>query len=886
MSDPTLFFSYASADLQEAENLEAWLLAPPRAYTVWRDRSGIPPGAPDYYAPILEGIRSSANFLVQLSPRWLRSSVSAREIADAHALAKKLVPVVHPAIPRDPTTAEGRARKSELFEVLAGSSAKDLLEPINWVWLLQREGDPIDASPIAEVLATDFPWKRQHSVIEVRRARWQSVQDTSALVRGAELAGLLDAAFSGPPDREPRLNDAQREFLLASQRQDAAERERTEALHAGTHARSLAFTARERGDAEPDTALLLASEAAAAAAVPESRSALGLLLHRHAPLTRVLHEHGTGRTISGVAISPHGDWFASVDRANALNDKRSAQLLVWDLRTGDRISSHQATGSFTALAWGQRWLAVASRGTIGWLRWDDWKERFRGNTPTSLGDDAAPDFMAFSPPSADFAEGELLAWGTRWGDIGVIRVGDHVRTRTRVAEAPSSDALTGLAWLADGRLLTAEGGRLVVRDPFALNGAREVAAPGRVFSLACVADRWVAACGAAEGHGLLFGVGDAAGDLRRVGPPDLAPLVAWAGTGPQAEVLIGSTSARTGVAMVTLATAGGESSVLLEGEAVPISALAADATGQFIVAGDVRGRVWLWDRARRSALTALCSSAREASIRVAEGRIVLLGAALDAAQQPTAGASADHVQAPQMQLTPNIVARIADGSPDAASGVSLVHLFDRQGDGLTPRATIDAQARVLQVALDPRSRYLYALVEDLGLHWRRWRLDDPARPPETLMLLHSGMPGRDVVFVGDERVVFADGDDLVFMPTDDPDAHTRRTAHDNPVKRLVSAADRVVSLACSFLDTRVDQLRLWAATGEPLGIVTLPENMVDMAIEPDATRVIALGASGSLWDVSLGIDVWSAHATRIAGRSLTAEERRRFHTDTWRARVV
>jgi hypothetical protein len=425
-----------------------------------------------------------------------------------------------------------------------------------------------------------------------------------------------------------------------------------------------------------------------------------------------------------------------------------------------------------------------------------------------------------------------------------------------------------------------------VRDPFALNGAREVAAPGRVFSLACVADRWVAACGAAEGHGLLFGVGDAAGDLRRVGPPDLAPLVAWAGTGPQAEVLIGSTSARTGVAMVTLATAGGESSVLLEGEAVPISALAADATGQFIVAGDVRGRVWLWDRARRSALTALCSSAREASIRVAEGRIVLLGAALDAAQQPTAGASADHVQAPQMQLTPNIVARIADGSPDAASGVSLVHLFDRQGDGLTPRATIDAQARVLQVALDPRSRYLYALVEDLGLHWRRWRLDDPARPPETLMLLHSGMPGRDVVFVGDERVVFADGDDLVFMPTDDPDAHTRRTAHDNPVKRLVSAADRVVSLACSFLDTRVDQLRLWAATGEPLGIVTLPENMVDMAIEPDATRVIALGASGSLWDVSLGIDVWSAHATRIAGRSLTAEERRRFHTDTWRARVV
>ena len=48
MVQPDLFLSYASADLAAAESLKRWLEAAPRQRSIWRDREGILPGAPDY----------------------------------------------------------------------------------------------------------------------------------------------------------------------------------------------------------------------------------------------------------------------------------------------------------------------------------------------------------------------------------------------------------------------------------------------------------------------------------------------------------------------------------------------------------------------------------------------------------------------------------------------------------------------------------------------------------------------------------------------------------------------------------------------------------------------------------------------------------------------
>ena len=125
------------------EGVEAWLQAPPRNRTVRRDRRGILPAAPDYYDPIARGITTSAAFVLLLSQRWLSSRVAAREFSDAIAAGKKIVPVVHPAIPRDPMQEEGRKNKAELMEAFANFEHRETLEPFNWIWTLATESSQL-----------------------------------------------------------------------------------------------------------------------------------------------------------------------------------------------------------------------------------------------------------------------------------------------------------------------------------------------------------------------------------------------------------------------------------------------------------------------------------------------------------------------------------------------------------------------------------------------------------------------------------------------------------------------------------------------------------------------------------------------------------------------
>ncbi len=652
---------------------------------------------------------------------------------------------------------------------------------------------------------TDFAWKQRHAVIALRLARWEAVRDASALLRGTELAELVEAAFADDAVREPRLTDAQRTFLLASQRHDAAERERILALYAGAQARSLAFAARDRVEAEPDAALLLGAEAARVAAVPEARAALGLVLHRHAMLLRVNHAHAPAREVIGLAFSPDGAWLASADRPAALNDERTARVLIHDVASGSLLASVPSDRPLSALAWGERWLAVASRDSIGWLRWDEERGRFRSNTPTAIGEDVAPDFLAFSPASAAFAEGEWLAWGTRWGDIGVIRVGDHARARSRVAAQASSDALAGIAWLADGRLLSAEGGRIVVRSGSTFAEPTIVATLTQVYSLSCTHDRWVVAGVTDEGAGLLFGEGAAVGRFMRAGPADIGRFATLAGSAVDADVVVGSRSARSGVPMVALAARSGDERVLLQGDDHPACALAADDSGRFVAAGDAAGRVWIWDRARRSAL--------------------LLAA-------------------------------------DAGAEV--------------PRASASIEV----------SRYTYALVDaprgEFGQRWQRTPRGVPNAAAQVLYALRDPLVHL-LAEAGDEHLVIADGNDLVFMPADAPDRQIRRAAHDNPVKHLAAQASVVVSAACSFEDTRIDVLKLWTAEGDPLSSIALPAHAAGVDIAADGSAVQVIGAGGERWSIPLAAADWAATAEDIAGRVLSDEEARRYRIHSWRA---
>jgi WD40 repeat protein len=931
MAEFDLFLSYASADLAAAEAMEAWLQAPPRSRTIWRDRRGILPGAPDYYPPILAGISASAAFLLLLSPRWIRSTVAARELSDAQAAGKKLVVVLHPAIPRDPTTAEGRERKAELMQALQISGLAATLERPNWIWPIKDESADPDYTHVERALATDFVWAVRHAVIVQRLNRWKAVQDDTALLRGADLVELMADAFADVPGREPALTTEQRTFLLSSQRHEAAEQERVQGLYWGAQARAAAFAARERGEAEPDLALLLAAEGASVATVPEARAILLSLLHRHARLTRVIDGHGAGRCVSGVAFSRDGKWLASVDRERALGDDRRAHVLLHDVETGEERRRVGSDTPLSAVAWGEHWLAVASPGSIGWLRWDDWKERFRGNTPTTLDGDVVPDYLAFSPPGDARPQGEVLAWGTRWGDIGLIRVGDHVRSQKRLSDDGSNRALTGLGWLTDGRLMTAEGGRILVRPVPDLEPAQEIAAPGQVSSLASDGDCWVAACHRDGSAGLLVGRGSDVMAFLPAASPDLGLTAALAGPSGHRWFVTGSSTRRSGAPAVALWRDDTARETLLQGEDEQLTQVAADLSGRFVAAGEMRGRVWLWDRNRRShllstafpALTVRCIAASRSgptALATHDGRVLTFGP--DFAGTPVGDVLAPFVprrllfgdggrtllvtsedgtfatvgadgQVRTLPWPPTLgapldVAVAADAPVIAVlcSNNELV-LLRLSESTLTPIRTIDAGTRVLGLALDRAGQRLYALVARLGLVVVSWLVDAMGEAPhDVLPLTNPGLPPVPMAFPDGDRVTIADGDDLVFVPRDAPEQATRHAGHDEPVTHLAAGGDLVASAACWYQDTAVDQLRLWTAGGQPLGPVTLPEHAADIALTPDGSAVLVLGHSGTLTRVTLRPEDWVDTARQIAGRSLSAEEARRYGVDAWRAQSL
>jgi hypothetical protein len=197
--------------------------------------------------------------------------------------------------------------------------------------------------------------------------------------------------------------------------------------------------------------------------------------------------------------------------------------------------------------------------------------------------------------------------------------------------------------------------------------------------------------------------------------------------------------------------------------------------------------------------------------------------------------------------------------------------------------TIDAGAPVISMALDPTGRRLFAVVSRLGLDVVAWSTDTPGEPPVEIAAIASGLPPVPIAFPSDDVVVIGDGDDLLFVPLDDPTRATRRGGHDEPIRRIAADARLVVSLATSFQDVACDEVRVWTADGQPLGPIALPGRAVDLSIAADAAELRIERETGGSWRVALSADEWIAAARRIAGRELAAEEERRFGVDAWRA---
>jgi WD40 repeat protein len=176
-----------------------------RGYEVWVDFEDIPPSA-EWFEEIRGGLLAADGVLFVISPDSVKSEVCGRELDEAVAQHKRVVPVVY----RDPRSA----------------TVPEAAAALNWVFL--RDSDDFDAGlgALLTALETDLEHVHTHTRLGVAAERWQaSDRDRSQLLRGAELAAaeawLLDTGA-----KEPQPTQLQREYLLAS-RQAATRRQRT-----------------------------------------------------------------------------------------------------------------------------------------------------------------------------------------------------------------------------------------------------------------------------------------------------------------------------------------------------------------------------------------------------------------------------------------------------------------------------------------------------------------------------------------------------------------------------------------------------------------------------------------------------------------------------------
>jgi WD40 repeat protein len=175
-----------------------------RGHEVWVDFEDIPPSA-EWFEEIRAGLLAADGVVFVISPDSVASAVCRRELDEAVAQHKRIVPAVH----RDPGSAP----------------VPESAAALNWVFLRERDDFDAGLDTLVSALETDLDHVHTHTRLGIAAERWQDGgRDRSRLLRGAELAAG-EAWLVGAGGKEPQPTQLQREYLLAS-RQAATRRQR------------------------------------------------------------------------------------------------------------------------------------------------------------------------------------------------------------------------------------------------------------------------------------------------------------------------------------------------------------------------------------------------------------------------------------------------------------------------------------------------------------------------------------------------------------------------------------------------------------------------------------------------------------------------------------
>jgi WD40 repeat protein len=197
MSD--IFISYSRQDSAFVEQLRTALVA--QKHSVWVDTSNILP-ASHWRQEIIDAIEAAGVVLFILSPDWVASEVSQRELQYAVTMQKKIVPIVY----RD----------------VDHKVINPALAELNWIFARATDNPVQSFQQILFAIDTDLDFWSAGSDLLVKARQWEQGNRRSAYTLRGEPLRRAEQWLASSANKRPGPNALQIEYITAGRRSAAA----------------------------------------------------------------------------------------------------------------------------------------------------------------------------------------------------------------------------------------------------------------------------------------------------------------------------------------------------------------------------------------------------------------------------------------------------------------------------------------------------------------------------------------------------------------------------------------------------------------------------------------------------------------------------------------
>ena len=202
-----IFVAYSRRDIDFAEKI-VQALADNKLDT-WIDWKSIPKGE-DWEQEIYRGIEEADAFLFLISPDSVASQMCNLEVTHAVKNGKRILPIFISSINVD-----------EVNKGFYSETARSEILKRNWIFCRNGQDDFGNAIEVTrETIHTDYKWLKYHTELQVKAIKWVQKKDNSRLLRGKELREAEQQLSEISSQRDPQPTKVQREYVLASQRNE------------------------------------------------------------------------------------------------------------------------------------------------------------------------------------------------------------------------------------------------------------------------------------------------------------------------------------------------------------------------------------------------------------------------------------------------------------------------------------------------------------------------------------------------------------------------------------------------------------------------------------------------------------------------------------------